>query len=74
MPFLDLHSHFLPGLDDGAPDRATTEEMIRALADLGFSDLTATPHQKPGQYLPSLQAIDAAIEKVATGRLTLRPR
>ncbi len=60
MPFLDLHSHFLPGLDDGAPDRATTQEMIRALADLGFSDLTATPHQKPGQYLPSLQAIDAA--------------
>jgi protein-tyrosine phosphatase len=60
VPFLDLHSHFLPGLDDGAPDRATTQEMLRALADLGFSDLTATPHQLPARYLPSLAAIDAA--------------
>jgi protein-tyrosine phosphatase len=58
--FLDLHSHFLPGLDDGAPDAATTLRMLQGLADLGFSDVTATPHQKPGQYLPTLDAIDAA--------------
>jgi protein-tyrosine phosphatase len=60
LRFCDLHSHFLPGLDDGAPDPATTMAMLRALADLGFSDVTATPHQKPGQFLPSLADIDAA--------------
>lgn len=60
MRFLDLHSHVLPGLDDGAPDAAASLAMLRGLADLGFADVTATPHQKPGQFLPALAAIDAA--------------
>lgn len=31
--------------------------MVRGLRDLGFSTICATPHQKTGQYLPSLEAI-----------------
>ncbi len=34
--------------------------MVGGLVDLGFSTICATPHQKTGQYLPSLDAIRSA--------------
>jgi protein-tyrosine phosphatase len=60
LGFVDLHSHVLPGLDDGSPDPETTLAMIRGLAALGFDTVCATPHQKTGQFLPSLEAIRRA--------------
>ncbi len=60
MGYIDLHSHVLPGLDDGAPDPDASLAMLRGLADLGFEAVCATPHQKLGQFMPSLAAIDAA--------------
>ncbi|HTE56603.1 MAG TPA: CpsB/CapC family capsule biosynthesis tyrosine phosphatase [Kofleriaceae bacterium] len=60
MGFVDLHSHVLPGLDDGSPDRETSLTMLRGLRALGFDTVCATPHQKTGQFLPSLEAIRAA--------------
>ena len=60
MGFVDLHSHVLPGLDDGSPDPDASLAMIRGLAALGFDTVTATPHQKAGQFLPSLESIRAA--------------
>ena len=41
---IDLHSHVLPGLDDGAPDQATAIAMCRMAADSGTTDLVLTPH------------------------------
>jgi protein-tyrosine phosphatase len=58
--FVDLHSHVLPGLDDGAPDPEASTAMIQGLADLGFDTIVATPHQKAGQFLPTREAIDLA--------------
>jgi protein-tyrosine phosphatase len=40
----DMHSHLVPGIDDGAPDPETSVEMIRRLKELGFSKLITTPH------------------------------
>ena len=64
MDYVDLHSHILPGLDDGAPDMATSMAMIDGLAGLGFSTICATPHQKTGQYLPSLESIRDAHQEL----------
>ena len=41
---IDLHSHVLPGLDDGAADLAESVELARALAESGVRVLAATPH------------------------------
>jgi protein-tyrosine phosphatase len=41
---IDLHSHVLPGLDDGAADLAEALSMCRAAADDGIEVLAATPH------------------------------
>lgn len=40
----DVHSHILPGLDDGSPDYETSERLINGLKELGFTIITATPH------------------------------
>lgn len=60
MGFVDLHSHILPGLDDGAPDQTASLAMIRGLAALGFDTICATPHQRAGLFLPGLDAIRQA--------------
>jgi protein-tyrosine phosphatase len=41
---IDLHSHVLPGLDDGAVDEATALAMCRIAAEDGIRTLVATPH------------------------------
>lgn len=40
----DMHSHLLPGIDDGAPDMETSLELIRGLQDLGYKKIVTTPH------------------------------
>jgi protein-tyrosine phosphatase len=41
---IDLHSHLLPGIDDGARDLEHAVDMARAAADQGTRVLAATPH------------------------------
>ena len=41
---IDLHSHVLPGIDDGASDETTALAMCRAAAEAGTTDLVLTPH------------------------------
>ena len=53
MGYVDLHSHVLFGLDDGAPDQATAAALLDGLAALGITEQCVTPHQKSGQYLPA---------------------
>jgi len=40
----DMHSHVLPGIDDGAQDVTMSLELIRGMKELGYSKLIATPH------------------------------
>ncbi len=42
---IDLHSHVMPGIDDGARGPVETVAMARGLADLGVKTLYLTPHQ-----------------------------
>ena len=47
---IDLHTHILPGIDDGAADLSVSLAMaIAAVAD-GVTDLACTPHILPGLY------------------------
>jgi protein-tyrosine phosphatase len=41
---IDIHSHILPGLDDGAPDMESALEMLRLAAEHGTTGIVATPH------------------------------
>jgi len=41
---IDIHSHFLFGVDDGSNDESQTRAMLKQAADSGITDLVATPH------------------------------
>lgn len=40
----DMHSHLLPGIDDGSPDTATSIQLMEGLIDLGYQKFITTPH------------------------------
>lgn len=40
----DMHSHVLPGIDDGSDGIETSLELVRGLKALGYDKLIATPH------------------------------
>ncbi|MGI6149842.1 MAG: CpsB/CapC family capsule biosynthesis tyrosine phosphatase, partial [Limnochordia bacterium] len=41
---IDLHTHILPGVDDGAEDLAMAIEMAEAAVRGGITVVAATPH------------------------------
>ena len=41
---VDVHSHILPGIDDGSPDVETSLKMIEALQSQGARAIVLTPH------------------------------
>jgi len=44
---VDIHSHVLPGIDDGAPDISHTTKLLEGLRKIGFTQCIATPHTLP---------------------------
>jgi protein-tyrosine phosphatase len=49
---IDLHSHVLPGVDDGASDLAGSLDILRAAAEDGIEQLAATPHVRDDYPTP----------------------
>lgn len=41
---IDIHSHILPGIDDGSKNINMTLEMLRMAEESGTKDIVATPH------------------------------
>ena len=41
---IDIHSHILPGLDDGSQDMDKSIAMAELAVDCGVTDMIATPH------------------------------
>lgn len=56
----DIHSHVLPGIDDGAKDVAESIELLRGLKNMGFEHCIATPHISQEHYQNTPQTIKAA--------------
>lgn len=60
---IDLHSHVLPGLDDGAPDLEASVAICHAAAADGIRVLAATPHVR-GDYPTTPDAMTSALVRV----------
>lgn len=61
---IDLHSHILPSLDDGAVDEAQSIEMMRAAIDEGITIVAATPHHQNGEYNNEREVILAGVKRL----------
>lgn len=57
--YVDIHSHLLPGIDDGSKDDKNTIELIEALKGYGFSQFITTPHVLPGVWNNTREGIIA---------------
>ena len=53
----DIHSHFIPGIDDGSPNMETTISLIKELQGLGFKKVITTPHVMSDFYKNSSDII-----------------
>ncbi len=47
---IDIHSHILFGVDDGAKDYNESVEMLKAAKKAGFDKIIATPHVRSPHY------------------------
>ena len=70
MGFVDIHSHILPGLDDGPGTMDESIQAARAYADIGVERVIATPHciqgsrwaPKPAEILRSVEEMQQRIQ------------
>ena len=66
---IDIHSHILPDLDDGARDLAESVEMARIAVEDGIEQMVATPHMfnglshnpRPDEVLDRVEALQKEI-------------
>ena len=60
----DMHSHLLPGLDDGAETLEHSLALLRELREGGFRKLVMTPHIMGDFYKNTPEGIRAALQQL----------
>ena len=55
--YVDIHSHLLPGIDDGSKDENNTVTLIEGLKGYGFGQFITTPHVLTGVWNNTRQGI-----------------
>lgn len=59
---VDMHSHVLPGIDDGAKTIEESIILIKKMMDLGIKKVIATPHIMADYYKNTAETIGAALD------------
>jgi protein-tyrosine phosphatase len=70
--FVDLHSHWIASIDDGARSEGEGIELLRGLWAAGFSTVVATPHMRPGMFENDRAALTRAFDEMAAPVATAR--
>ncbi|MCB9173808.1 MAG: capsular biosynthesis protein [Flavobacteriales bacterium] len=60
----DMHSHLIPGIDDGSPDVATSITLIKEFKAMGYKKIITTPHVMSDYYKNTPETILGGLEKV----------
>ncbi len=61
--FIDLHSHWVAAIDDGARDVEGSLALLRGLGEVGFDTVVATPHMRPGMFDNTAADLRVAYER-----------
>ncbi len=62
--FVDLHSHFVPDIDDGVRTALEARALVVGLRRIGFTHVVATPHMRPGMFDNDAHALRTAFDAV----------
>lgn len=60
---IDLHCHYLPGIDDGSQSLAESLDLARASVADGITHAVMTPHIHPGRYENIRSSVIAATNR-----------
>ena len=60
----DMHSHFIPGIDDGAKTIEDSLTLLRAMKDMGYKTIITTPHVMIDYYPNTTEIIQNGLQKV----------
>lgn len=64
LPFVvDIHSHLLPGIDDGVKSIEETVYILKIMQSLGYEKIITTPHVMSDYYPNSEQDIRSKLEE-----------
>ncbi|AGE23904.1 phosphotyrosine protein phosphatase [Geobacillus sp. GHH01] len=61
---IDIHSHILPGVDDGAKTMDDAIAMAKAAVDEGITTIIATPHHHNGKYDNPSSSVTTAVRQL----------
>lgn len=64
---IDIHSHILPGVDDGSDSYETSMRMLRCAVDDGISAVILTPHNKPDHRHLQYSGIESGAARLREG-------
>ncbi len=69
--YLDIHSHILPGIDDGSRNWEMTLQMLTAAYGQGVRQIVATPHNYPNDTQDNQKILDLAgiVEEIEKGHI-----
>jgi protein-tyrosine phosphatase len=62
----DMHSHIIPGIDDGAQTMEQSIMLIKKLMELGYTKIITTPHIMADYYRNTPEIILAGLDNVRT--------
>ena len=60
----DIHSHFIPGIDDGAQTLEQSMELLTAMHALGYRKVVTTPHSMADGYKNTPEIILGGLAKL----------
>ena len=61
---IDLHSHLIPGIDDGSATMEDTIALLQKFEQLGYEKVVTTPHVMSDYYINTPEIINAGLENV----------
>lgn len=60
--FADIHSHVLPGIDDGAKNVVDSKKLLQAMKNMGFKTIITTPHTMKNVWMNTPTTIKKAFD------------
>ena len=64
--YVDIHSHVLPGIDDGAKNLKESQFLMEAMIGFGFKKCITSPHTMANVYNNTIESINIAKQTVET--------
>ena len=73
MKYIDIHTHILPGVDDGSGSMEETNQMLQIAQEQQIETIVATPHYIPGGRNLSVNLLRERLEQVQAEAHKINP-